>query len=291
MRSLNRRALLALATGVALLAAAPASAGAADRLDEVKARGKLLSSVWKDGRPFSALDDKGEPSGFDVDIARELAKALFGDPGKVEFVQVTPASRFEDLRGGKVDLLFTTTILPERAETMDFSQPYFMSGHVLLVRKDSPLTRVEEFNGKTAIIVPGTSGAKYTAELAPGAKRLQVADPGEGIRALKEGRADGWLGDDIYFLTLAKKEPELKVTGLPPVKPGPYGIAAQKGSPQLLAVVNEELARMQRDGTYDRLLQQWFGDMADKLLRVPAAGGAAASGAAPAGAQPGASPK
>jgi len=290
MRSLNRRVFLAFATGVAWLAAAPASARAADRLDEAKARGKLLSSVWKDGRPFSALDDKGQPSGFDVDIARQLAKALFGDPGKVEFVPVTPASRFEDLRGGKIDLLFTTTILPERAETMDFSQPYFMSGHVLLVRKDSPVTRVEELDGKTAIIVPGTSGAKYTAELAPGAQRLQVGSPAEAIRALKEGRADGWLGDDIYFFTLAKKEPELKVTGLPPVKPGPYGIAARKGSPQLLAVVNEELARMQRDGTYDRLLQQWFGDMADKLLRVPAAGGAAASGAA-SGPQPGASPK
>lgn len=259
----------ALVAAVAFFATGPAQA--ADTLDEVKARGKLVAGVKADFPPFGYIDEKGQLAGFDIDIAREFARALFGDPGKVELVPVTSANRIPTLTSGKIDIILASmTILPERAEVIDFSQPYFLSGHVMLVPKSSTLQKIQDLNGKTAITIQGSTGDKYTRELAPDAQRLTYQKTSEALLALKDGRGAALVHDDILLFTLVKTEPDLKVVGLPPVKEAPYGLGVRKGNPKWLAFVNERLTAMKKNGTYDALFRKWFGDVADKLLKPSA---------------------
>ena len=98
---------------VGLLVAAAAQAQEKSRLDEILARGKVIVGVTSEGPPFGFVDDKGELVGFDIDIARLIAKGLLGDQNKIEFVKQGSAARWPNVQSGKVDFgIQITTIFP-----------------------------------------------------------------------------------------------------------------------------------------------------------------------------------
>src|SRR6476469_2318944 len=88
---------------IGMLAATGAQAQEKSRLDEVLARGKLIVGVTSEGPPFGFIDEKGELVGFDIDVARLIAKGLLGDPNKIEFVRQGSAARWPNVQTGKVD--------------------------------------------------------------------------------------------------------------------------------------------------------------------------------------------
>ncbi|MBI5166814.1 MAG: transporter substrate-binding domain-containing protein [candidate division NC10 bacterium] len=241
---------------------------AADTLDEVKARGKLIAGVKADFPPFGFIDEKGQNTGFDIDIAREFARYLFGDPNKVELVAVTSANRIPNLVGRKIDIILASmTILPERAEVIDFSDPYFYSGHLLMVRKGSPIKSYQDLAGKKVITLQGSTGDKYIKELVPTAERITFTKNSECLLALKDGRGVAFVQDDVLLLNMVKNEPTLEVVGFPPFKPAPYGLGVRKGNPKFLAWVNDALKKMKKEGSYDKLYTKWFGEVAGKLAK------------------------
>ncbi len=94
-----------IAGAVALAALLPpAAAQEKSRLDVVLERGKLIVVTMSTAPPFAFTDDKGQLVGFDIDIVRLLAQALFKDPGKVEFVIVTAEGRWPAIESGRADL-------------------------------------------------------------------------------------------------------------------------------------------------------------------------------------------
>src|SRR5512145_3540499 len=105
--------LVAIAAGV-LAPPCPASAGG---LDDARSRGKLLVGVKTDFPPFGYLDPSGKPAGFDVDVARYLAMALFEDEGRLETVPVTTGSRIPFLYSDWIDMIVATmTVTEERRQ-------------------------------------------------------------------------------------------------------------------------------------------------------------------------------
>lgn len=253
-------ALAALATLVSL-------AEAQSTLETVKKRGKLIAGVKTDFPPFGYVDAGGKNLGFDVDVAHLFAKALFNDDNQVELVAVTSGNRIPFLQSGKIDIIIATvTITDERKQVVEFSDPYFLSGSLLLVPKASPVKGLEDLAGKTVAVVQGAIQDKDVEQLQPKANRIKFGKVSEAVLAVKGGRADAYAHDDVLVLTLVKDNADLKAVGKP-FMPRPYGIAVRKGDTELIKWVNTELAKMKKDGTYDRLWKKYFSDVEGSLLK------------------------
>jgi len=265
VRSIATRVGLILVAG--LLALALAGQVMAGTLDEVKKRGKLIAGVKTDFPPFGYVDSSGKNLGFDVDVAHLFAKALFDDENKVELVAVTSGNRIPFLQSGKIDIIIASvTVTDERRQVVEFSEPYFMSGGLLLVPKNSSIKGVEDLAGKTVAVIQGAIQDKDIEQLAPKADRVKFGKVSEAVLAVKGGRADAFSQDDILILTLAKENPDLKPVGKP-FTPRPYGIAVRKGDVEFIKWVDGQLDKMKKDGTYDKLWKKYFGDVEAYLYK------------------------
>jgi ABC-type amino acid transport substrate-binding protein len=239
----------------------PAFAGG---LDDARSRGTLLVGVKTDFPPFGYLDPSGKPAGFDVDVARYLAKALFEDEGRLETVPVTTGSRIPFLYSDWIDMIVATmTVTEERKQVLDFSEPYFVSASLLLVPAGSRVRGVEDLAGKTVAVIEGSVQEKDLALVAPAAKRVAFKKMGEAVGALKTKKVDALCQDDMLVHALAKENRDLSAAGKP-IIPRPYAIAVRKGDLATLRWVNEKLSAMKKDGSYDRLREKYFGMSAGK---------------------------
>jgi ABC-type amino acid transport substrate-binding protein len=266
-----KRACLIAALLVAVSAAglpSPGTAAPGRPLDGIHRRGALIVGVKADFPPFGYIDERGQHVGFDIDLAHEVAALLLGDSTKVKLKTVTSANRIPMLRTNEVDVVMASmTITQDRKRIIDFSVPYFCSGHLILVwRTNTSINTFADLNGRKVSTVQGATGDKVTWLLAPRAERLLFDQNSEAVLALKGGRTDAFVQDDVLLLGFAKQDPSLKVVGWPPQMPGPYGIGVRKGEKDLLGAINVALARMRASGVYNKMVAKWFGDVASRLL-------------------------
>src|SRR6266436_4554480 len=146
-RGLPRHARAALAVLVLLLIVTPAGAEEKSRLDMVLERGKLIVVSMSTAPPFAFNDDKGQLVGFDIDIVRLLATALFKDPTKVEFVSVSAEGRWPAIESGRADMgVGGTTTYPDRAIRVAFTRPFIDSGISVLVSKKSAIKSLKDLD-------------------------------------------------------------------------------------------------------------------------------------------------
>lgn len=115
-------------------------------LEKIKKRGKLIVGVKYDLNLFGLKNpETGKVEGFDIDIAKGLAKKILGDENKIELKEVTSKTRIPMLNNGEIDAIIATmTITEERKKEVDFSDVYFMAGQSLLVKKDSKINSVKD---------------------------------------------------------------------------------------------------------------------------------------------------
>lgn len=253
----------ALAVGVTC-AAPPAAADSS--LEAIRARGVLRVGVKADAPPFGSRDPSGRPVGFEIDLVRLFARVLFDDDRRVEYLMVTTATRFEALKSGQVDLLVATlTATDERRTLAELSEPYFMSASLLLVRRGSTVERLADLDGRRVAVVKGSVQARDVAELQSRADLVPVEAPSAGVQAVRDGRVEAFVYDDVVLLELAQRDPALRVTG-PPIAPRPYVIAARKGDTELIRWVNGWLAKMRRDGSYGGLWRRYFEPFESRLV-------------------------
>jgi len=258
-------AVVALAAwGMAMV---PGAGAAESTLDLVKKRGKWIVGVKTDFPPFGYIDAAGKNAGFDVDLAYEFTKALFGDPGKVELVSVTSGNRIPYLQSGKIDIIIATvSVNEERAKVVTFSDSYFMSGVLLMVPKSSPINDMKDLAGRKVAIIQGAITDQDIAEQVPQATRLKYGKVTEAVLAVKAGHADAFAQDDILILRLVKDNSDMRV-GSKPFIPRPYGIAVRKGDTEFISFINAQLKRMRADGTYDRIWKKYVGEFEEHLIK------------------------
>ncbi len=177
---------------VACLALSPQARAEDSLLDVVLKRDKIIVATYSTSPPLAYADDKGELVGFEIDMAREIARDLLGDPKKVEFVVVQSDGRFPSALSGKVDFgLCSTTIYPDRAARIAFTRPYLDTGNSVIVRKDAKIRTIQELDDpKFTYAILNVPPAIERAKLElPKAKTLLLDSPSALFLAVKTGRA------------------------------------------------------------------------------------------------------
>src|SRR3984893_17892995 len=171
-----RRLLL----GLALVLPAVPSSAQESLLDVGLKRDKLIVATYSTSPPLAYVDDNGKLVGFEIDMAREIAKDLLGDPEKVEFVVVQSDGRFPAVLSGKVDFgLCSTTIYPDRAPRLAFPRPYLDTGGSVIARKDAGIKHVKELNDPkyTYAILNVPPAIARAKQVLPNAKHLLLDSP------------------------------------------------------------------------------------------------------------------
>lgn len=254
---LRYRAFCALAVAAAIVMLAGAGAPAADQstLDAVKSRGMLLAGVKYDTPPFGFVDQNNQVVGFDVDLVREIARAL---NVKVDLVKVTSPTRIPMLVAGNVDIVAASmTHTAEREKTIDFSITYYTGAQTLLVPGDSPIRGVKDLDGKTVAVQQGTTLEKNIAALATGAKILPFRDYTSAWLAVRQGRADALTGSYDILRGFQKNAQGFKIVG-EKFSVEPFGIGIRKGDTAMRDLVNKVLRDLWASRRYQELYRKWF---------------------------------
>lgn len=237
-------------------------AASASLLDEIKTRDKLVIGVKFDTKLFGLKNPaNNEVEGFDVDIAKALAKTILGDENKVELKEVTSKTRIPMLDNNEIDLIIATmTITEERKEQVDFSDVYFKAGQSLLVKKGSAIQSIDDITKGTKVLaVKGSTSVDNIKEKAPDATVLEFDNYQDAFSALKAGQGDTLTTDNAILYGMMAQDPGYEVVG-EPFTDEPYGIAIKKGETALVDAVNEALAAMKSSGEYAKIYEQWIGE-------------------------------
>ena len=162
------------------------------RLDEVLQRSSLIVVTLGTVPPFAFKDEKGELVGFDIDVARLAANALFRDPNKIEFVIVTSDGRWPAIESGRADMgIGGTTVYPDRAIRVAFTRAFIDSGISILVSKTSGIKSLEDLNQDKFIVanLNNPQMADRAAAIFPKTKVVTFDTPSGQFLAVKSGRA------------------------------------------------------------------------------------------------------
>lgn len=236
-----------------------------DVLTNYKASKTITWGVKADTKLFGLMDVKdNQIKGFDADIATALTKRVLGKNATAKFVQVTSQTRIPLLKNGNIDAIIATmTITPEREKQVDFTNSYFDAGQSLLVKKGSAIKSVKDLNksGTKVLGVTGANSVENIKKAAPKAKVLELSDYAQAMTALKSGQGVALTTDNGILYGMASQNPGYEVVGGTFTKE-PYGIAVNKGQEPLKKALNKALKEIEADGTYNRILKKWFGNVA-----------------------------
>lgn len=198
-----------------------------------------------------------ELTGFDVELVQALGQKL---GYKVEMVSMGFDALIPALQAGNIDVAIAgMTITDERKKVVDFTDSYYTSGLMIMVRKDSNVKSIDDLKGKTIACQIGTTGENKSRSV-EGATVKAFNTQDEAALELKNGGADAVIGDAPvieYYMTKAGKD-FAKTVG-EKMEAEPYGIALKKDN-KLTADLNKALAEMQKSGEYDKLYTKWFGE-------------------------------
>jgi putative glutamine transport system substrate-binding protein len=229
-------------------------------LRAIQDRGKLIAGVKYDVPLFGFLNPAtNQVEGFDVEIAREIAKKIFGKADAIEFKEAISKNRIPYLNDGTVDIVVSTmTANEERSQQIDFSDTYYVAGQSLLVKNDSDVQGIDNLKGKTVATVKGSTSEKNIRAKAPEATVELYDTYADAVQALQSGRADAVTTDDIILYGFqSKNQQQLKVVGGQFTKE-PYAIGVKKGNKELLDVVNATIREMKESGRWAEVYKQFI---------------------------------
>ena len=228
-------------------------------VDRIRARGRLVVGLDTGSNLMSYRDPvTGRITGFDVDVAREIARDLLGDPDLVDFRILSSAEREEALQNSTVDIVAKTmTITCARREKVDFSTEYFRAQQRVLVVKGSGIRSAADLAGRRVCAVDGTTSLARLQQVQPAASILAVPSWADCLVVLQQRQVDAVSTDDTILAGLASQDPYLELVG-PSLGSEPYGIGITKGNDDLVRVVNATLDRIRTDGTWERLYDTYL---------------------------------
>ncbi len=232
-------------------------------LNQTVKRNKLIVGMEVKYFPFEYSDEKGQPIGFDVEIAQTIAKELGVEIEikDMEFSGLIPA-----LQSGKIDLIISgMTRTLTRAKTVSFTQPYFETGLcALLSNKRAPDVKdVKELNAPERIIAVklGTTGDLVTGKLFPKAQINRYKEETACVREVVTGRVDAFLYDQLSIGKHQKQNPDTTHAILSPFTYEPFAMAIRKGDADFLGWLNLFLETIKADGRYNELHRKYFSDI------------------------------
>jgi ABC-type amino acid transport substrate-binding protein len=240
--------LIALAAGVA-------TAAAETTWEKIRRTGVMTSANTFSYPPFGFIED-GKQVGFDVDLGNEIA----GRMGvKLTFEAVDFRGIIAALTSGRVDMLITGMVYtPDRAQRIDFSEPYFDGGVAAAFRPDKALAKPDDIAGKRVGVEIGSAGDKFVREKYESRVEIKTYDTVFlGLKDLENGRLDVFVGSVAPMRYILRNMPALKTSEVWDSRI--QAANTRKEDKDLLNEINKHLSGMKQDGTYDKLVRKWFG--------------------------------
>jgi polar amino acid transport system substrate-binding protein len=239
---------------------APGKMPAGSKMAEIQKRGRLILGTSQDTLLFSARNPfSGKVEGFDVDMARQIAQAIFGDPNKVQIKVIGYDKRVSSVVDGSVDIVADTmTANCDRWKDVDFSTIYYDAGQKVLVNTTSTAKSIEDLGGKKVCAAAGSTSFDNIGKVAT--KPIAVAKPafGDCLVAFQQNQVDAISTDDTILAGMVAQDPYAKVVG-PRFTDEPYGMATSKKTPEFTRFVNAVLAKNKQNGTWTATYKHWLG--------------------------------
>ncbi|KRK65134.1 amino acid ABC transporter periplasmic protein [Companilactobacillus tucceti DSM 20183] len=231
-------------------------------VEKIQKRGTIRVAVFGDLPPYGWVNKDGKRVGYDITLARKIAKDL---NVKLKFVQVNANNRVDALNSNKVDIVLANfTVTPERKDVVDFAKAYMKVSVGVVSPKDSPITKVSQLNGKNLIVTKGTTAENYFTSKQKSVDLLKFDSKTQQFNALKNNRGVALADDNSYLYAWVKDNPTYTV-GIKNIGPNQYiSPAVKKGNKSLLNWTNKEIKKLNKQGfftdDYNSQLKPYFGD-------------------------------
>jgi polar amino acid transport system substrate-binding protein len=237
----------------------PTKAEADAAVADIRARGRLIVGLDIGSNLFSFRDPiTGEITGFDVDIAGEIARDIFGAPSHVEYRILSSDERITALQHSEVDIVVKTmTITCDRRKLVNFSTVYLDANQRILASRDSPIAKVADLSGKRVCVARGTTSLHRIRQIDPPPVIVSVVNWADCLVAMQQREIDAVSTDDSILAGLVEEDPYLHIVG-PNMATQPYGIGINLDNTGLVRFVNGTLERIRRDGTWNTLYRKWL---------------------------------
>jgi putative glutamine transport system substrate-binding protein len=294
-----------IATGIAILFVAAACGGAAapsgasptaapsatpskpkfelaSFMYSMQTKGKIRIGTQEDNFPFSVKNPATSKwEGFDVEIGRELAKAIWGSgtadeiESHIEWVAVTSATRIPSLTDNKADVIIKTfTINEDRKKQIDFSDVYFSTGQRILVKSsNTTIKEAADLAGKNVCAQKGSTSEQNISKATNNAAKLLLLDSYPAcLIALQQGQADAVSTDETILFGLVKQDPSTKIVGKY-FSDEPYGIGVKKDAANdrngFVPFLNTWLAAIIKDGTWAKIYEKHITPVSGDKKQAP----------------------
>jgi polar amino acid transport system substrate-binding protein len=238
----------------------PGNLPAGSTMEKIRKRGRLVAGVSADTYLLGSRNPlNGRVEGFDIDMVKAVAQAIFGDPNRYQLRVITAADRIPVLTKGEVDLVARNmTITCDRWKQIAFSSEYYRSGQKILVRRGAKAPSLAQLKGQKVCAPRSTSSMDTLRRRAPQALAVE-SDSHTGCLVLfQQGQVDAITGDDTVLAGLAAQDPYAVVPAQQAFTAEPYGLGMNAEDVDLVRFVNARLAQMRGNGEWTRIYDRWL---------------------------------
>jgi polar amino acid transport system substrate-binding protein len=252
---------------------APGSLPAGSTMAKIRERGRLVAGVSADTYLLGSRNPlTGRIEGFDIDMVKAVAKAVFGDENRYQLRVITAAQRIPALQEGQVDLVARNmTITCERWTQIAFSSEYYRSGQKILVRRGSKATSLADLKGQKVCAPRATSSLENLRKLAPEAVPVEADNHTGCLVLFQQGEVAAITGDDTVLAGLAAQDPYAVVPEQRAFTAEPYGLGIPQGNVDFVRFVNARLAQMRGNGEWTAIYNRWLAESLGPAPRPPQA--------------------
>jgi ABC-type amino acid transport substrate-binding protein len=269
---MRRYLLFALAMMAALVSTTSQAQTLTGTLKKVKDSGTLTIGYRENALPFSFTGSDGKPTGYSIDLCREIAAAVQQDLKlanlAVQWVPVTPEGRVDAVANGTVDIeCGTTTASLSRQEKVDFTLMTFVDGATLLTVEGAGVRTVADLAGKRIGVVAGTTTERVLGDFlrrqSLNATVVPMKDHDEGLAALQTSKVEAYASDRIILVGLILQARGTARYALvsEDLSYEPYGFMVRRDDSAFRLVANRTLARIYRSGAIGAIYAKWFGSL------------------------------
>lgn len=236
---------------------------AEERVPDIVDRGRLIVGVAQSLNQLGFRDPvTGELAGFEIDLAREIARDIFDDPDRIEYRYVEDSTPEEALSAGGVDLVIRSfTVTAARQEQVEFSVPYLTTYPRVLVMRNSGITSEADLADKTVCVTRESTNLESLRDDIPHQDILATLTWSDCLMAVQRQQADAIYSDSAILSGLQAQDPYTEIVG-DSDNGSDYGVTAalpqDGGSAGLVRQVNSTMERLRDDGTWEDIYSRWL---------------------------------